>query len=70
MIDERYVLHRFKATSHAAIVGAFMLGGFFLYDFLLYDFLAHNVLRWDIAIVMAAMAVTKLGALVYYRRFD
>ena len=22
MIDERYVLHRFKATSHAAVVGA------------------------------------------------
>jgi hypothetical protein len=65
MIDERYVLHRFKATSHAAMVGAFMLGGFFLYDFL-----AHDVLRWDVAIVLAAMAITKLGALVYYRRFD
>jgi len=65
MIDERYVLHRFKATSHAAVVGAFMLGGFFLYDFL-----ARDRIRWDIAIVVAAMAVTKLVALVYYRRFD
>ena len=34
MTDERYVLHRYKATSHAAVVGAVLLGGFFLYDFL------------------------------------
>ena len=65
MIDERYVLHRYKATSHAAVVGSVLLGGFFLYDFL-----ARDLLRWDIAIVMTVMAVTKLGALVYYRRVD
>jgi len=28
------------------------------------------VLRWDVAVVVAAMAVTKLGALVCYRRID
>ena len=65
MIDERYVLHRYKATSHAAVVGAVLLGGFFLYDFL-----ARDVVRWDLFIVMAVMAVTKLGVLAYYRRFD
>jgi len=65
MIDERYVLHRYKATSHAAMVGAVSLGGL-----LLYDFLARDVLRWDLFFVMAVMAVTKLGALVYYRRSD
>ncbi len=64
MIDERFVLHRYKATSHAAVVGGVLLGGLFLYDFL-----ARDVLRWDIAIVMAAMAVTKLGVLAWYRRF-
>jgi hypothetical protein len=65
MIDERYLLHRFKAASHAAVVGGVLLGGLFLYDFL-----ARDLLRWDIAIVMAAMAATKLGALAYYRRYD
>jgi hypothetical protein len=65
MIDERYVLHRYKATSHAAVVGSVLLGGFFLYDFL-----ARDALRWDLAVVLAAMAITKLGVLAYYRRFD
>jgi hypothetical protein len=65
MIDERFVLHRYKATSHAAVVGAGLLGGFFLYDSL-----ARDVLRWDLAIVLAAMAITKLAALAHYRRLD
>jgi hypothetical protein len=65
MIDERYVLHRYRATSHAAVVGGVLLGGLFLYEFF-----THDALRWDIAVVLAAMAVTKLGVLAYYRWFD
>jgi hypothetical protein len=50
MIAERYPLHRYKATSHAAAVGAVLLVGFFLYDCL-----ARDVLRWDPFIVASGV---------------
>jgi hypothetical protein len=65
MIDERFLLHRFKATSHAAVVGAVLLAGFFYYDLM-----ARELFRTDIAITLGAMAVTKLAAMLYYRRTE
>jgi hypothetical protein len=61
-MDERFVLHRYKSTSHAAVVGGLLLGGWFLYEFY-----AHRRLRWDIGAILLAMAATKTGALLYYR---
>lgn len=63
--DERYHLHRYKATSHAAVVAGAMLGGWFGYQML-----AHGQARWDLAVIMLAMVVTKLGALLWYRYRD
>ncbi len=64
-MDERFVLHRYKSTSHAAVVGGVALGGWFLYQFY-----GHHQVRWDLFIILAAMAVTKLSALVWYRLRD
>lgn len=65
ILDERYLLHRYKATSHAGVVMAVLVAGFFLYHHL------HNQeFRWDLLIPLIAGAVTKLVAMVYYRRTD
>ena len=64
-MDERYFLHRYKASSHAGVVGGVLMGGWFLYEHL-----ANGHLRWDIAVIMGAMALTKLGFLFYYRQTD
>lgn len=65
MIDERFLAHRFKSTSHAAVVGAVCLCFFFLRDFY-----GHGVMRLDLFVTMLAMALTKIAAMVYYRRTD
>jgi hypothetical protein len=64
-VDERFVLHRYKSTSHAAVVGGVALGGW-----LLFQFYAHHQLRWDLLIILAMMAVTKMSALAWYRLRD
>jgi hypothetical protein len=63
ILDERYFLHRCKATSHAGIVMAVLVAAFFLYG-RLHD----QVFRWDLFIPLLAGALTKVVAMVYYRR--
>ena len=65
ILDERYFLHRYKATSHAGIVMAVFVAGFFLY-YRLHD----DVFRWDLAVPLFAGAMTKVAAMVYYRRVE
>jgi len=65
MLDERFVIHRYKSTSHAAMVAAVLLGGF-----ILHDFFAQDVVRRDLLITLVAMAVTKLVAMVWYHFRD
>lgn len=65
LFDERYVLHRYKATSHSAMVAAIVLGGLYIYDLA-----AHGTTRWDLLLVLAAMAVTKLSFMLYFRLRD
>ena len=65
ILDERYFLHRYKATSHAGIVMAVLVAAFFLYH-RLHD----DVFRWDLLIPLLAGAVTKVIAMVHYRRTD
>jgi len=64
-MDERFFLHRYKSTSHAAMVGAAGLAGLYFYDLF-----AHHVIRWDLLAILIAMVVTKLAFLIYYRRTD
>lgn len=61
-MDERYVLHRYKSTSHAGVVGGVLMGLWFLYENW-----AHHRLRWDIGAIMLVMALVKIGSLIYYR---
>ena len=65
MIDERYLLHRLRSTSLAGVVGAILIGGWFFYQFL-----TRQVLRWDLFVILAVMAVIKVSAVTYYRMTD
>ena len=65
ILDERYFLHRYKATSHAGIVMAVLVAGF-----LLYGRLHDHVFRWDLFVPLLGGALTKVVAMVYYRRTD
>lgn len=63
--DERFILHRYKSTSHASVVAALIMGGWALYD--LYG---KGVMRWDFMIVLGVMAVVKLSFMLWYRVRD
>jgi hypothetical protein len=63
LLDERYFLHRYKATSHAGVVMAMLVAGLFIYH-QLHD----HVIRWELAAILAAGVVTKVIAMIYYRR--
>lgn len=61
-MDERYLLHRYKATSHAAVAAAFAIGGCFFWE----QF-ANGTLRYDLLAILGVMAVVKLGFMIWYR---
>lgn len=61
-MDERFFMHRFKSTRLATAVGLVLMLGWFNYEYL-----ANEVLRIDLFVIMLAMAITKLGAMLYYR---
>ncbi len=63
--DERFQQHRFKSTSHAAVVGGALTGGWFLYGHFV-----HGHFRWDLMSILLAMALTKIAAMAYYRLRD
>jgi hypothetical protein len=64
-VDERFFLHRYKSSSHAAMVAAMGLGGLFFYALF-----AHQEIRWDLAGILAAMVATKTIFMIHYRRND
>jgi hypothetical protein len=61
-MDERFIMHRFKSTRLATLVGVVLMGVWFNYELLVND-------RWrlDLLIILAVMAFTKVAALLYYR---
>jgi hypothetical protein len=61
-VDERFIMHRYYSTRLAMIVGIAMIVVWFNYELIVRD-----VLRLDLLIITAAMAVTKVAAMVYYR---
>ncbi|MCX5752089.1 MAG: hypothetical protein NTW97_00425 [Candidatus Krumholzibacteria bacterium] len=63
MLDERFIMHRFKSTRLAVLVGTAMLLAFFTYHAV-----ANKTIRWDLFSVMVAMAVAKICAMLYYHR--
>jgi hypothetical protein len=63
MIDERFLAHRYKATRFATLVGNVTILAFFTYAGV-----AHREIRWDLFIIMCAMAAAKVLAMAYYKR--
>ncbi len=61
-VDERFIMHRYYSTRIAMIVGMLLLVGWFLYE----NFV-NGIIRWDLFIILMAIAVTKLGAMIYFR---
>ena len=61
-VDERFIMHRYYSTRIAMIVGMLLLVGWFLYE----NFV-NGILRWDLFVILMAIAVTKLGAMIYFR---
>ena len=61
-LDERFLEHRYRASRLSLIVAVLLLGGW-----LLYDFYGRDMLHVEIIVILAAMAVTKLAAMAYYR---
>jgi hypothetical protein len=62
-MDERYLIHRLKATRFAAIVCAILMG-----TWMCYEFYVRKIFRPDLIVIVGAMAAAKLGAMIYYRR--
>ena len=62
-MDERFIMHRFKAMRLALMVGMFAMVGFFCFGMFV-----NRVIRWDLLGILVIMAVTKLGAMLYYQR--
>jgi len=63
MLDERFILHRFKSTRLATLVGMIMM--FVLFT---YHVVVNKTIHWDLFSVPLAMAVVKVGAMLYYRK--
>jgi hypothetical protein len=61
-VDERFVMHRYYSTRIAMIVGMVLLVGWFILEMLVND----NP-RWDIFLIVMAMALTKVTAMIYFR---
>ena len=59
--DERFIMHRFRSTRLAMIVGILMMGLWFNYELLI-----NSQWRLDLIIILAAIAITKVGAMIYY----
>ena len=64
-MDERYVLHRLKATRASAIVGFILLGGWFMWEQVV-----NHVFRMEILVIIGAMAAAKIGTMIYYMKVD
>lgn len=62
MIDERFLMHRLKSATLAAIAGCASMGGYTLYE--LYT---KKVIHTDLIIFLFIMASVKIGALLYFR---
>lgn len=60
--DERFVLHRYKATRFAAVMTAVVMVGIFNYEYL-----ARGILNKNMILLLSIMAGTKVAAMIYYR---
>lgn len=64
-IDERFLEHRRRSTSIASLAGALVAYGLFVYRLL-----ADHVISWDLFAVIAAIALIKVGMMLWYQLTD
>ena len=60
--DERFIAHRYQSSRLALVVGVIMMG-----VWVEYEWFVNHELRLDLLIILGAMALSKLGAMVYFR---
>ena len=65
VVDERFLVHRLRSTSLAAMAGSAMVGG----D-LLYRWYVRHQWSWDLFAVLIAMAAIKWAAMLWYHFKD
>jgi hypothetical protein len=63
MLDERFVMHRFKATRLSTMVGMIAMAGVFSFDIIV-----NRTIRWDLLGILVGMALTKFLAMINYQR--
>jgi hypothetical protein len=64
-VDERFLEHRRRSSSMAAIAGVCVAGGIFEYRII-----AQRVIEWNLFVVLVVMAVVKMGMFAWYRLND
>jgi len=62
-MDERAILHRYKATRWALITGLISIVLWFQYDLFF-----NHIIRWDFLIILTVMVIAKLFARFYYMK--
>ena len=61
-VDERFLMHRLKATSIASLVGGILAMALFAY----HNWVDH-VWNWELLSIGITMAVVKQGLMLFYR---
>ena len=61
-MDERFIMHRYQSTRLATLVGVVLMGAWTNWELFV-----NHVLRWDLLIILAAIATVKVGAMLYLR---
>jgi hypothetical protein len=65
MLDERFLTHRLRSTSHAGVACALMVIGWFAYEYYL-----NGIFRADLASIAAITAGIKVTLMIWYRLKD
>ena len=64
-VDERFLQHRLRSTSHAGIICAALALVLFLYRYI-----RHGVLDVELFVLGVTFVVLKYALLLWYRRTD
>ena len=63
VVDERFLMHRLRATSIASMAGVVLAMGLFAFHYI-----RDHVWNWELFSIGAVMAFVKQGLMVWYRR--
>jgi hypothetical protein len=64
-LDERFIAHRHKSSRLALAVGVVVIAGWFTWDLLI-----HDRIDTDLFVILVAMALAKVGAMIYLGHTD